>query len=311
MADRTTWVATIGEMIWRVGLPLVVAAAVVALLLTEASPLTDAPRAAAIPAPAPASTTTPLPPTPTTSTLSADDRTRLTNALIDAVADAVPRTDIGFALYDQESGEDLISVDADEQFYTASVVKLLIALDTLHTGGWHAPDDRLRADITEMLSASHDGIADALWNSGGRTAIVSRMVRLIGLKHTAPPRLADQWEMTSTTANDLVAVYRFLTRDVPSEVSTPILDAMAAAKNPAADGFPQYFGIPDALPGKDWAVKQGWMEINRAVVLNTTGLIGSRYVVVLLAELPLSTSFARGRSALTAGIAAVAPALSG
>jgi hypothetical protein len=117
--------------------------------------------------------------------------------------------------------------------------------------------------------------------------------------------------MTSTTPNDLVALYRFLTHDVPSEVSTPILDAMAAAKDPAADGFPQYFGIPDALPGRDWAVKQGWMEIKRAVVLNTTGLVGSRYVVVLLAELPLGTSYARGRSALTAGIAAVAPALSG
>jgi hypothetical protein len=252
MADRATRVATMGEMIRRVGLPLLVTAAVVTVLLAGAGRLADKPKAVANPAPAPASTTTPLPP-PTTSTLSADDRTRLSQALTDAVTDVVPGTDIGFVLYDQETGENLISTDADDRFYTASVVKLLIALDTLHTGGWHAPDERLRADITEMLSASHDGIADALWNSGGRTAIVSRMVKLIELKHTAPPRLADQWEMTSTTPNDLVALYRFLTHDVPSEVSTPILDAMAAAKDPAADGFPQYFGIPDALPGRDWA----------------------------------------------------------
>lgn len=51
------------------------------------------------------------------------------------------------------------------------------------------------------------------------------------------------------------------------------------------------------------------MKIQRALVLNTTGLVDSRYVVVLPAEFPLSTSYARGRDALTAGVAAVAPAI--
>ncbi|GAB3001652.1 hypothetical protein LWP59_29925 [Amycolatopsis acidiphila] len=171
----------------------------------------------------------------------------------------------------------MASLGADESFYTASLVKLLIALDALHTGGWHAPSARLDASLTEMISASHDGVADALWDSGGRSAIVT--------------------------------VYRSLTQQVPPEASGPILDALAAATNPAADGFPQYFGIPDGLPGGPWAAKQGWMKIRRAVVLNTSGLVASRYVVVLLAEFPLSTSHGRARAALTAGAAAVAPGL--
>lgn len=295
-------------MLWRVGLPAVTVVLLAAGLIAGSGAVTDAdpPPTVAQPVPtftAPATTTTTPKPT--------FDATSLPGAVADAVNHVVPHTDLGFALYDQETGQTVASLDADEPFYTASLVKLFIALDAMHNGGWHAPAQPLRANIAEMISASHDGIADALWDSGGRSAIVTRMVNLIGLTQTEPPAISDQWEMTSTTANDVVTVYRYLTQQVPDEASSVILDAMAAAKNPAADGFPQYFGIPDGLPGEQWAIKQGWMKIRRAVVLNTTGLVDSRYVVVLLTELPLSTSYAQGRAALTAGIAAVAPAVAG
>jgi hypothetical protein len=296
-------------MLWRVGLPVVTAALLAVVLIAGSGAITDARPPAVAVQPAPTTTTTAA--TTTTIPKPAFDATSLPGAVTGAVNRVVPHTDLGFAMYDEETGKTIASINADEPFYTASLVKLFIALDALHTGGWHAPGDQLRASLTEMISASHDGIADTLWDSGGRSAIVTRMVKLIGLTHTKPPALSDQWEMTSTTANDLVAVYRYLTKQVPAEASAVILAAMAAAKNPAADGFPQYFGIPDGLPGEHWAIKQGWMKIRRAMVLNTTGLVDSRYVVVLLTELPLSTSYAQGRAALTAGIAAVAPVLSG
>jgi len=235
-------------------------------------------------------------------TLSAEERTHIGQDVVQAVREVVPDTDIGFALFDDETGEVVASVASARQFYTASVVKLLIALDALHIGGWHAPDPRLHEQLTEMLRASHDGVASSLWDRGGRTAIIERMVRLIGLSNTAAPRIADQWEMTRTTADDVVRTYRYLMHDVPAEASEPILTALAAAESRAADGFPQYFGIPDGLPTTSWAVKQGWMEIMRAVVLNTTGVVDSRYIVVLLGELPLGTSYADGRAALTAGV---------
>lgn len=293
-------------MLWRVGLPAVTVALLAGGLIAASGAITDADPPPAVAQPVPTCTAP-----ATTAPKPAFDATSLPGAVADAVNHVVPHTDLGFALYDQETGQTVASVDADEPFYTASLVKLFIALDAMHDGGWHAPGEPLHANIAEMISASHDGVADALWDSGGRSAIVTRMVKLIGLAHTKPPAISDQWEMTSTTANDLVAVYRYLTQQVPAEASSVILDAMAAAKNSAADGFPQYFGIPDALPGEQWAIKQGWMKIRRAVVLNTTGLVDSRYVVVLLTELPLSTSYAQGRAALTAGIAAVAPAVAG
>ncbi|MDQ0380030.1 hypothetical protein [Amycolatopsis thermophila] len=247
------------------------------------------------------------------STLNQGERDRLAGAVTDAVNDKVSGTTVGLALYDTATGELLASAHGDRQFYAASVVKLLMALDVLHTGGWHAPSETQRARIVEMLSLSHDGDAESYWNSGGRGAIITRMADLMHLPNTRPPRISEQWEMTRTTPNDLVAVYRYLTTQVPPEARQPILDGLAAIRSTASDGFPQHFGIPDGLPGQPRAVKQGWMEISRAVVLNTTGLAGRdyRYIAVLLTELPRGTTFASGRVALTAGISALRPTVAG
>ena len=50
------------------------------------------------------------------------------------------------------------------------------------------------------------------------------------------------------------------------------------------------------------------MILKNALVLNTTGVIDDRYVVVLCTQQPL-VSNAKGRSAVTAGIKALAPYL--
>ena len=247
------------------------------------------------------------------STPTADERARLAAAVTGAVTGRVPGATVGLALWDTGTGELLASVNGDRQFYTASVVKLLMALDVLHTGGWHAPGDAQRARIAAMLSASADDAADAYWHAGGRGAIVTRMATLMNLPDTTPPRVSDQWEMTRTTPNDLVTAYRYLTTEVPPEAREPVLDGLATTRARAADGFPQHFGLPDGLPGLPYAVKQGWMEISRSVVLNTTGLAGEdyRYVAVLLTELPRGTGFPTGRAALTAGIEALRPTVAG
>ncbi|GAB3572093.1 hypothetical protein GCM10027445_28630 [Amycolatopsis endophytica] len=307
-------------MKWRVvlaGVSAGVVTAVVVASLTAGKADTDTVSVSApsaLPAAGTTVTTTSGTPVGTAhSTLNEDERGRLADAAADAVDEKVPGTTVGLALYDTSTGELLASSNGDRQFYTASVVKLLMALDVLHAGGWHAPGEAQRARIVEMLSLSHDGDADSYWDSGGRGSIITRMADLMNLRNTQPPRIPDQWEMTRTTPNDLVAIYRYLTTEVPPGARQPILDGLAAIRTPAADGFPQYFGIPDGLPGLPRAVKQGWMEIDRTVVLNTTGLAGEnyRYIAVLLTELPLGTSYASGRTALTAGIGALRPTVTG
>ncbi|MEC3973974.1 hypothetical protein [Amycolatopsis sp. H20-H5] len=249
-------------------------------------------------------------PTPST-TVSAPalDPDELADAVSDAVKHAVPGTELGLAIFDRQTGETLAEADPGKRFYTASVVKLLIALDAVYDNGWQVPDDDLAEDLTTMLAGSNDSIASRLWEDDGGVTIVSRMADLIGLDDTVPPSDPGQWGMTWTSADDVVQIYEYLDDTVPDEVARPIVDALAAARQPADDGFAQYFGIPDGLPGVDWAVKQGWMILRSSVVLDTTGVVGSRYVVALLTDMPRATSWAKGRAAVTAGIAATAPVL--
>lgn len=228
----------------------------------------------------------------------------------DAVTAASRGTSVGFVLYDRESGKELAAVDADRPYYTASVVKLLIAIDEVRTndGTWALPDADAVEDLTDMLEGSNDAIASQFWEQNGGNAIVTRTAALIGLTHTTPPTDPTQWGMAKTSATDVVTTYEYLQDVIPDEVAAPLLEALGNARNPADDGWDQYFGIPDGLPGRPWQIKQGWMILRNALVLNTTGIVGGRYVVVLMTQQPPITS-AKGRAAVTAGIRTLAPLL--
>lgn len=250
---------------------------------------------------------TAISPTPVTSEVPYPDLTEVASNVAAAVTSASPGTTTGFVVYDRESSRELASLEADRQFYTASVVKLLIAIDEVHderTDTWALPD----AELTNMLAGSNDAIASAFWERNGGTAIVSRTAALVGLSNTTPPTDPTQWGMAKTSASDVLATYEYLEDVVPDEVAAPLLAAMGNARNPADDGWDQYFGIPDGLPGMAWQIKQGWMVLRNALVLNTTGVVGGRFVVVLLTQQPLVSS-AKGRAAVTAGVKTLGPLL--
>jgi hypothetical protein len=217
--------------------------------------------------------------------------------------------DVGVLVLDLKSGATLAEANADRSYYTASVVKLLIAVDTLYRAGWDTQNAVTRKNIVDMLALSHDGIAENLWVRNGSTAAVPEVSKLAGLTQTRAPRVRDQWEMTGMSPRDVARLYHYVVDHMPDAAAAVVLDGLGSAKSRAADGFPQFFGIPDGLPGQRWAIKQGWMEIDNGLVLNTTGLVNDRYVVVVLAKLPGSTSFATARTALTAGVQALAKAL--
>jgi hypothetical protein len=256
---------------------------------------------------------TAISPSPVTSTSEVPypDLSAVASDVSDAVTAASRGTNVGFVLYDRQSGKVLASLEADQPYYTASVVKLLIAIDEVHddtTGTWALPDADAVEDLTDMLAGSNDGIASALWEQNGGTTIVTRTAALIGLSHTTPPTDPTQWGMAKMSAADVVSVYSYLEDSVPDEVASPLLAALGDARNPADDGWDQYFGIPDGLPGMSWQIKQGWMILRTALVLNTTGVVGGRYVVVLLTQQPLVSS-AKGRAAVTAGVKTLGPLL--
>ena len=248
-------------------------------------------------------------PVASTSEVPYPDLSSVASEVSEAVTAASRGTSVGFVLYDRESGKELASLDADRPYYTASVVKLLIAIDEVRSnGGWALPDADAVEDLTDMLEGSNDAIASAFWEQNGGNAIVTRTAALIGLAHTTPPTDPTQWGMAKTSASDVVTTYEYLLDEIPDEVAAPLLAALGNARNPADDGWDQYFGIPDGLPGRSWQIKQGWMILRNALVLNTTGVVGGRYVVVLMTQQPLVSS-AKGREAVTAGIKTLAPLL--
>ncbi|MFI6040344.1 hypothetical protein ACIA8C_01850 [Nocardia sp. NPDC051321] len=223
-----------------------------------------------------------------------------------AIQAVSPGTEVGIDVIDISSGTTLVGLNLDQPFYTASVVKLLIALDAMNQQGWQ-PDSDIAARLRTMLSASDDNIADALWDENGGDSIVARMIDAIGLTATLPPADPEQWGETVTTARDVAAVYRFLTTAVPAPSRDLVIGALHEASKISADGTDQYFGIPDGLTGLGWAVKQGWMSMDTSTTLDTTGLVGPSatqlpYAVVVLTAQPAGTDWTTGGSALTAGI---------
>jgi hypothetical protein len=187
--------------------------------------------------------------------------------------------EISILVYDRDQDSVVASYEADQPYYTESVVKLLIGLDSLDRGG-------SASRVAEMLSRSDDATATSLWDADGGAAVVTRMAAKIGLLHTAPPTSrAAEWGDTRTTASDLLLVYEYLLGEAPASERDVVLPALSHATEVAADGSDQYFGIPDAVGhSQPWAVKQGWACCEPGWVLNTTGLIGTddRYIVIVL-----------------------------
>ncbi|MDQ3762148.1 MAG: hypothetical protein M3460_10790 [Actinomycetota bacterium] len=243
----------------------------------------------------------------TTPASSPPDEATTVAEVTQAMHAVLPDAQVGFTVFDRQNNTVLISHDADRQFASMSVVKLLIALDVLASDNWKIPDSATQQELHQMLANSDDGIASNLWAANGGPATVTRMVGLLGLTGTQPPENPGRWGNTLITAWDLVTVYRYITDQLPSPHQGLLLDALAATPQIAADGFDQHFGIPDGMPNTTWAVKQGWGTSGSQAVMISTGLVGTdlRYVVVVLASASAG-SYSTVPAVVTAGASELA-----
>ncbi|RCG25333.1 hypothetical protein DQ384_31160 [Sphaerisporangium album] len=179
-------------------------------------------------------------------------------------AGTAPRVPAGtaasYVVFDRVTGRTTLSYKPHVRFRSASVVKILIALDYLESRGPGTAVPRGDADLLRrMLRASDDDAASAFWDRGGRAAIIGRMVRRLKLVDTGPPPASKPgfWGYTALSAADVVTTYRYLLERANPRVRDVILGHLRNASRCAADDFDQYFGIPSAVP-RPWAVKQGW-----------------------------------------------------
>jgi hypothetical protein len=234
--------------------------------------------------------------------------------------------DAGIAVYDRTAGRFTYRSAATKQFRSASLVKLLIALDLTWDPAVPLPEED-RAQLGLMLHSSDDDAASAFWSRNGGGAIVERMAVRLGLRNTTPPPPGRSgWGSTGVSAEDLVRVYRYVLETAPASVRDLIMGELSRATRCGTDGFDQSFGIRSAFTNPT-AVKQGWVNFGDSprnpclaatariaaqgvpakavdygsVALHTTGTVGSgnRVIVVVLSTHRPGTSYAQAGYALT------------
>ncbi|AZP17611.1 hypothetical protein EJC51_16735 [Streptomyces aquilus] len=176
-----------------------------------------------------------------------------------ARADVPAGVTAGVAVFDRQTGTFTEQLNTAAQFRSASVVKLLIALDVLWNRGPDALPASDRARIDTMLRGSDDDAASTFWSNNGSGAIVDRMVTRLGLTDTARPPSTHPgyWGYTALSARDTVKIYRYLLDSAPAATRDYVLGDLRRSTRCATDGYDQHFGIAGSF-NRPWAVKQGW-----------------------------------------------------
>jgi hypothetical protein len=167
---------------------------------------------------------------------------------------------VGIAVFDRRTATFTQQLHVTTRFRSASLVKLLIALDYLWSRGpgYAVPAaDRARLDI--MLRSSDDDAASYFWKADGADSIVTRMVGRLGLQNTTPPSAQNRtgWGSTALSPADVVRIYRYLLDAAPAPVRDYIMGNLHQSTRCGTDRYDQSFGIPSAF-ARPWAAKQGW-----------------------------------------------------
>jgi hypothetical protein len=238
-----------------------------------------------------AATSSPLPPVPSSAA-----PTVTAGASAAPSGPVVPRgVTAAIAVFDRRTGAFTERRNVTMRFRSASLVKLLIALDYLweRGPGYAVPAaDRNRLDL--MLRSSDDDMASYFYRRAGSEAVVKRMVARLGLQNTtppAPPRTG--WGSTAVSAADIVRVYRYLLDTAPAAVRDLVIGDLRQSTRCATDGFDQTFGIPSAF-GRPWAVKQAWYEFAGTTSRGCTANAAAGPGAVTEEGAPLTASAVRG-----------------
>ncbi|MFJ5518774.1 hypothetical protein ACIQB4_17090 [Streptomyces griseoluteus] len=165
----------------------------------------------------------------------------------------------GVAVFDRTTGEFTERINETLRFRSASVVKLLIALDYLRARDPRSLTSADRTRLDSMLRSSDDSAASYYWDLGGRTAIVGRTAAQLGLTDTVgpPDGYESYWGYVSLSAADTVRIYRHILDSATAPVRDYMMGNLRQSTRCGTDGFDQHFGIAGSF-ARPWAVKQGW-----------------------------------------------------
>lgn len=228
-------------------------------------------------------------------------------AVLAAEAAAESNMELAVAVYDRATRESAVGDRGTEPFYTASLAKVVVAVDMLdrrRLTGLTITDEDIGL-LRRALGPSDDSAMNALWTKFDGQGAAARVSQRLQLTGTSAPREFGQWGEMSVPAIDFVRIWRYVLEEMPSADRDLMISAMDAAPDKARDGFDQAFGLlsPDVRgPGGPGAVaKQGWMCcFSGKTYLHSAGAVGAgdRYLVVLLTREPRGPGWNAARQTL-------------
>jgi hypothetical protein len=239
------------------------------------------------PAPAPPAAPAPVAPAPVQAAVEAAEAAEATVTRSGA--------DVGIALLDRSTGALATNDEATEAMNSASLAKVLTAVDVL-SGGSSAPTDDDRALLRDALGPSDDPAMNALWSRHGGSAGIERVVARLGLTDTELPGDPSQWGEVKLSARDMTTVLRFVLEGLAPADRDLVRSAMAGAPAQAADGFDQAFGLLDPARRGPSAAKQGWLCcLQSSIDLHSAGFLDGdgRYVLAIMSNQPFGYGAAR------------------
>ena len=184
---------------------------------------------------------------------------------------------------DRSTGDVIAAAGGHDTVPSMSLVKLLIAADTIvEAGGVEGLDDDTVAQLHRMIATSDDGIAQDFYDQGGGDELIERTIQRYGLSDSTPTPEEQYWGDVQISARDIASL---LVQALKSpETGLLLSDAMLASTDVGADGFPQDFGM-NALVGA--GAKQGWgCCLGGVLAIHSAGFTANRVVVVLSTSAP-------------------------
>lgn len=225
-------------------------------------------------------------------------------AAVDVWARGHSDSTFSVAVLDRRTGELAVGDEGSKQQYSASLVKLMVAVDIVqrsHSGLLVTDQDREL--ISRALGASDDNAMNELWTRFDGMGAVTRLADQLGLVDTDPPGDPAQWGETLMSARDMVRLCDYVLSELPAPDSAFIVDSLSSGPRTAPDGFDQVFGLRAAQPPDgSIASKAAWMCcLDGEITLHSVGIVDSsnRFVVALLSSQPASRGYGDSREVLT------------
>lgn len=222
------------------------------------------------------------PPIPVTPGPAPEYAHNMVAAAMNAVPDGMT---VGTAVLDLTTGD--LETDGVDQFYSASLSKLMLVVDMLDRNvDLSTSDDQL---VARALSVSDDNAMNALWEKFDGPDAMTRVADSLNLPDTATPDDASQWGETEVSPAGFARLYQHILTEMDPDDRDRIVGDLSAAQPTAADGFHQFFGLL-GQPVADYA-KQGWMYYGSKLYLHSAGVVHDNtgdYVVVLMSVQPVT-----------------------